>query len=131
MRRASGAWLRSCARTEGIYLFRHFQLERSRNNLFLDINAYTISFSAWPPLLNGCCLPFTVWSIWYQKYRIKTWCTLCVTTQGLLWLQFFCYLFGGWWSDIFPLRLSLFMMVAAYGATLMAVNRVMNFIKSR
>ena len=82
-------------------------------------------------LLNGCCLPFTVWSIWYQKYRIKTWCTLCVTTQGLLWLQFFCYLFGGWWSDIFPLRLSLFMMVAAYGAALMAVNRVMNFIKSR
>lgn len=82
-------------------------------------------------LLNGCCLPFTVWSIWYQKYRIKTWCTLCVTTQGLLWLQFFCYLFGGWWSDIFPLRLSLFLMIAAYGATLMAVNRLMSFIKSR
>ncbi len=82
-------------------------------------------------LLNGCCLPFTVWSIWYQKFRIKTWCTLCVTTQCLLWLQFFCYLFGGWWSDIFPLRLSLFLMIAVYVATLLGVNRLMNFIKSR
>lgn len=83
-------------------------------------------------LVNGCCLPFTVWSIWYQKFRIKTWCTLCVTTQCLLWLQFFCYLFGGWWSSgIFPLRLPLFMMGAAYLAALLAVNRVMTFIEKR
>lgn len=82
-------------------------------------------------LLNGCCLPFTVWSIWYQKFRIKTWCTLCVTTQCLLWLQFLCYFFGGWWSDILPLRLPLFLMIAAYAATLMGVNRIMNFIKKR
>ncbi len=82
-------------------------------------------------LINACCLPFTVWSIWYQKFRIKTWCTLCVTTQCLLWLQFFCYFFGGCWHDIFPLRLPLFVMGAAYVATLMAVNRVMTFIEKR
>ena len=49
-------------------------------------------------LINGCCLPFTVWSIWYQKFKIKTWCTLCVITQTLLWCQFLCYLLGGWWA---------------------------------
>lgn len=82
-------------------------------------------------LINACCLPFTVWSIWYQKFRIKTWCTLCVTTQCLLWLQFLCYLLGGWWHRIFPLRMSIFMMIAAYAATLMAINKVMNFIKNK
>ncbi len=82
-------------------------------------------------LINGCCLPFTVWSIWYQKFRIKTWCTLCVTTQCLLWLQFFCYLAGGWWKDVFPIGLPFFMMVATYGAVLMAVNKVVSFIKRK
>lgn len=82
-------------------------------------------------LINGCCLPFTFWSIWYQKFRIKTWCTLCVTTQCLLWLQFFCYLLGGWWHDIFPLQPSLFAMGAAYLATLLGINRVMTFIGSK
>lgn len=80
-------------------------------------------------LINGCCLPFTVWSITYQKFVIKTWCTLCVTTQALLWLQFFCYFFGGWWRDIFPLRIDLFLMGAAYLAALLGVNKVMEFIE--
>lgn len=82
-------------------------------------------------LINACCLPFTIWSIWYQKFRIKTWCTLCVTTQCLLWLQFFCYLGAGGWNGVFPLRLPIFMMIAAYAAILMGVNRVMTFIKSK
>ncbi len=82
-------------------------------------------------LINGCCLPFTVWSIWYQKTRIKTWCTLCVTTQTLLWLQFFCFLFGGWWSGAFPLRLPFFLICAAFTGVMLTVNRVMTFIKGR
>lgn len=82
-------------------------------------------------LINGCCLPFTVWSISYQKFKLHTWCTLCVITQCLLWLLFFCYLFGGWWTNIFPLRLPLFVIVAAYGAVLFGLNRVSNFINRR
>lgn len=86
----------------------------------------------WLALLNGCCLPFTIWSISYQKFKLKTWCTLCVTTQGLLWLQFFCFFFGGWWSrGVFPLGINLFLMIAAYGAALLGINHVDNFIKSR
>lgn len=82
-------------------------------------------------LANGCCLPFTVWSISYQKFRLHTWCTLCVITQCLLWLQFFCYLFGGWWHHIFPLSLPLFMIGAAYLGGMLALNRVTTFINSR
>ncbi len=85
----------------------------------------------WLALANGCCLPFTFWSIWYQRFRIHTWCTMCVITQGLLWLQFFCYLFGGWWHDIFPLTLPLFALLAAYVAAVLGLNRVSEFINAR
>lgn len=85
----------------------------------------------WLALCNGCCLPFTFWSIWYQKFRIHTWCTMCVITQCLLWLQFFCYLLGGWWLHIFPLQLPLFVLLAAYVAAVLGLNRVTTFINSR
>lgn len=82
----------------------------------------------WLALINGCCLPFTIWSISYQKFVIKAWCTLCVTVQTLLWCQFFCFLLGGWWSGVFPLRLPLFEMGGAYVAVLMGPNAVMKKI---
>lgn len=33
-------------------------------------------------------LPYTFWSIWYQKVRVKRWCILCLLVQVLLWLIF-------------------------------------------
>lgn len=65
----------------------------------------------WLALINGCCLPFTVWSISYQRFRIHAWCTLCVTVQCLLWLQFFCFLFGGWWRGVLPLGFPIVLML--------------------
>lgn len=85
----------------------------------------------WLALVNLCCLPFTFWSIWYQRFRIHTWCTLCVTTQALLWLQAGCYLWAGAWHTTWPLTWSTAVLVAAYGAALLALNRVMTFIKRR
>ncbi|MDE6265026.1 MAG: vitamin K epoxide reductase family protein [Paramuribaculum sp.] len=82
-------------------------------------------------LINGCCLPFTVWSIWYQRFRLHTWCTLCVITQCLLWLQFFCFLSGGWWSVAFANIVPLVAMGAGYVGVLLALNRVMTFIENR
>ncbi len=82
-------------------------------------------------LVNACCLPFTVWSIWYQKFKIKTWCTLCVITQTLLWCQFFCYLFGGWWKGLFPLHLSILVIGIAYLGVMLLLNAVCTFIKSK
>ncbi|MCI9286039.1 MAG: vitamin K epoxide reductase family protein [Muribaculaceae bacterium] len=82
-------------------------------------------------LVNGCCLPFTVWSIWYQRFRIHTWCTLCVITQGLLWMQFLCFLCGGWWNGVLSgSMVTLIPLICAYGAVLLGLNRVDNFIKS-
>ncbi|NDV57145.1 vitamin K epoxide reductase family protein [Bacteroides sp. 519] len=37
-------------------------------------------------LINLCALPFTLWSIWYQKFRARQWCPLCVIVQVIIWL---------------------------------------------
>lgn len=79
----------------------------------------------WLAIINLCCLPFTVWSISYQKFIAKHWCTLCVLVQMSLWLQFFCYLFGAWEKPIFPLDLGFFALGAAFVLVLLVLNRVL------
>lgn len=74
---------------------------------------------------NICCLPFTVWSIWYQKFRAKAWCTLCVSVQCTLWLLFACYASGGWLKGVFPLRIEFFVLGATYVFVLLMLNRLM------
>lgn len=76
-------------------------------------------------LCNLCCLPFTFWSIWYQKFRAKAWCTLCVSVQCLLWLLFFCYMAGGWFKGVFPLKIEFFVLGITYFAVLLGLNRVL------
>lgn len=79
----------------------------------------------WLAIINICCLPFTFWSIWYQKFRAKHWCTLCVCVQASLWLQFFCYLFGKWQCPIFPLRWDFFALCATFLFVLLGLNRLL------
>ena len=79
----------------------------------------------WLSLINICCLPFTVWSISYQKFVAKHWCTLCVCVQASLWLQFICYLLGGWMKPVFPLDLGFFALGATFIMVLLALNKVL------
>ncbi|MCH5238036.1 MAG: hypothetical protein J1E95_09595 [Muribaculaceae bacterium] len=79
----------------------------------------------WLALINICCLPFTVWSIWYQRFRAKHWCTLCVCVQLSLWLQFICYLLGGWIAPVFPLDLGFFTLGAVFLFVLLGLNRLL------
>lgn len=79
----------------------------------------------WLALINICCLPYTVWSITYQKFVAKHWCTLCVSVQLSLWLLFACYLLGGWTLPIFPLDFGFFALGATYIFVLLALNRVL------
>ncbi len=43
-------------------------------------------------VLNALCLPYTVYSIYYQWRVAKTWCRLCLSVQIILWLEFFTFL---------------------------------------
>ena len=46
-------------------------------------------------LLNILTLPYSFWSIWYQKTKALQWCPLCLIVQVLLWAIFIInYLFG-------------------------------------
>lgn len=84
--------------------------------------------SAWPMLaaVNVCCLPFTFWSVWYQHWRAKAWCTLCLCVQCLLWVQFACYLIGGITAKAWPLTPNIVPLVAAYVAALLILNRLLS-----
>ena len=79
----------------------------------------------WLAVINICCLPFTLWSIWYQKFRAKHWCTLCVCVQLSLWLQFICYFFGRWEVPIFPLDLGFFTLGALFIFVLLVLNKIL------
>lgn len=85
----------------------------------------------WPSLAlcNVCCLPYTFWSIWYQRFRAHHWCTLCVGVQSTLWALFFCYLGGGWFSGAFPLKLDFFVLVAVYVFTVLFINLILKTFK--
>lgn len=76
-------------------------------------------------LFNACCLPYTVWSIWYQRFRAGAWCTLCVSVQCTLWCLFFCYLGGGWFHGIFPLRADVVVLGVVYLTVLLVLNKIL------
>lgn len=79
-------------------------------------------------LFNAFCLPYTVWSIAYQKFKAKTWCTLCCIVQLLQWLIFACYLFGGAWNGLLPLKPALLVLGAGYLLALLLIDRLIPLI---
>jgi protein-disulfide isomerase len=46
-------------------------------------------------IINIISLPYSFWSIWYQKFKAKQWCPLCLIVQLLLWLIFLVNLIFG------------------------------------
>jgi hypothetical protein len=39
-------------------------------------------------LINILALPYTIWSVWYQKVKARQWCPLCLIVVVLLWSIF-------------------------------------------
>lgn len=77
-------------------------------------------------LINVCCLPFSLWSVWYQHYRAKAWCTLCLSVQALLWLQFFTDLICGNFRAGFPISASIIILGLCYMAGLLIINKILS-----
>ncbi len=46
-------------------------------------------------LLNLAALPYTFFSVYFQAAVVRTWCPLCLLTQGVLWIAFVVHLGGG------------------------------------
>lgn len=49
------------------------------------------SLLAYTFIVNILSLPFTLWSIWYQWFKIKDWCMLCILIQIIQWGLFIVY----------------------------------------
>ena len=47
-------------------------------------------------IINLFALPYAFWSVWYQKFKAKQWCPLCLITQVVLWLVFVVNLIFGY-----------------------------------
>lgn len=60
------------------------------NVLIMIIFPKCISYLAW---LNIAILPYSFWSIWYQKFKARIWCPLCLSVQIVLWFIFFINLY--------------------------------------
>ena len=52
------------------------------------------AFFATIALFNVFTLPFTAWSIWFQRFKAKQWCMLCLSVVVLLWAIFIIDCFG-------------------------------------
>lgn len=87
--------------------------------------------AGWLAGINICALPYTVWSISYQKFKAHTWCTMCVGVQLSLWLQFFIFLFSGWTKHIFPLTWETLALLFVYAFIFLCINRLDSFIRNR
>jgi len=61
------------------------------NVIVLLFFPYLIPFYA---LINICALPYSFWSVWYQKVKAKQWCPLCLIVQVLFWSLFVINLFA-------------------------------------
>ncbi|MDR2968314.1 MAG: thioredoxin domain-containing protein [Tannerellaceae bacterium] len=48
-------------------------------------------------IVNILALPYTFWSVWYQKVKARQWCPLCLIVQVLLWTVF---VLDGWFGYI-------------------------------
>ena len=82
-------------------------------------------------LVSVCVLPFSFWSIWYQKFKARSWCVLCLTTLALMWLQAIIYVIGDafqpaisqWWPAIG--------LIAAYTIAVLLLNRIMDWLDAK
>ena len=55
------------------------------NVLLLLFSPESVSLIA---ILNIFTLPYSFWSVWYQKVKARQWCPLCLIVQVLLWSFF-------------------------------------------
>ena len=81
-------------------------------------------------IISICALVYPLWSIWYQKFVAKSWCTLCLFVQVVLIIQgvfsVFILLYSGLSIDITIIHLPLILM--SYLALILLVCKLTEFI---
>ncbi|MDO4320321.1 MAG: vitamin K epoxide reductase family protein [Bacteroidales bacterium] len=76
----------------------------------------------WLAAICVCCLPYTVWSVSYQKFKAHAWCTMCLTIQALMWAIFIVMLVSGQFATLLPLTWEPAILIACYLCTFFSIN---------
>lgn len=76
-------------------------------------------------------LPYTLWSVWYQKFKARRWCVLCLIVQGLLWITALVSLLGGAYNSPSCNIPNIITLISLYAAILFSLNMLLpKFIKA-
>ena len=74
-------------------------------------------------IINILALPYTVWSVWYQKVKARQWCPLCLIVQFLIWTIFILNLtFGQIDATLFSFHSPLFTVFCIYIISVFTFN---------
>jgi len=73
------------------------------------------------------CIPFSIWSILYQKYKIKYWCLFCILVQATIVLNFTINMLFG--IETFHININLIIAGIIYLIILFVTNNIIKYIK--
>ncbi|MBR2606648.1 MAG: thioredoxin domain-containing protein [Bacteroidaceae bacterium] len=100
----------------------------SVNTLMAILCPETIFFIS---VITLFALPYTLWSVWYQKFKARKWCVLCLIVQGLLWITTLISLFGGVYTSLSHNIHGLVALLSLYGCVLFSLNLLLpKFLKA-
>lgn len=80
-------------------------------------------------LINIVILPFSFWSLWYQKFRVKKWCILCICVLMLMWVQAFIFVMNGLLYHVLFIWNSIVLVCVLYMAVTIFLNKYMVYLQ--
>lgn len=80
------------------------------------------SCAGWLAAVSVCCLPYTVWSVSYQKFKAHAWCTMCLTIQALMWVIFAVMLVSRQFAPLLPLTWTPAILMTCYLCVFFTIN---------
>ena len=93
------------------------------SNLFVLL--FTPQLLLYSIFLNICILPYSFWSIWYQKFKAKIWCLLCLIAQVLFWGLFVTSLLAGLIKIPEFIILDIILAGIIYGVPILLMNLIL------
>lgn len=72
-------------------------------------------------------LLYSMWSVWYQ-HRLSQWCPICLMVQGVVLVQFICYLLGGFYTQTIKLDAQIISrFITAYICCILIIHNLLPF----
>lgn len=88
------------------------------------------TFILYMALINVLTLPYTIWSILYQKIVVKQFCILCLSVMTILWTIFFINVFWGI-IKLSELNILNFLLISlVYIVSILSINIFMRYFKN-